>query len=239
MDAFVTIRLPALAAAAEADTDRKAPAQPVPVVTELSDEALMGCISEGDKEALGSLFRRYARLVRGAAYRILRDSSEADDLLQDVFLFIHSKSKLFDPSKSSARSWIVQVTYSRAIDRRRYLTSRQFYTRVDLADMIRERRDPALKDMLGSILDRTDAQKLFAALSENQRQTLMLFFFEGYTFDEIALKLGQTRGNIKNHYFRGLEKLRKLLQSAPTQFSSIIGCRISPRSRTLVANQTT
>jgi RNA polymerase sigma-70 factor, ECF subfamily len=221
VDAFVTIRLPALAAAAEVETDRKAPAQPVPVASELSDEALMGYISKGDKEALGSLFRRYARLVRGVAYRILQDPSEADDLLQDVFLFIHSKSKLFDPSKSSARSWIVQVTYSRAIDRRRYLLSRHFYTRVDLADMIREQRDPALKDMLGSILDRADAQKLFEALSENQRETLILFFFEGFTFDEIALKLGQTRGNIKNHYFRGLEKLRKLLPCVPQRNSAV------------------
>jgi len=221
VDAFLTFRLPGLAAAAEADTDRRALAQPVPVVRELSDEALMGCISEGDKEALGSLFRRYARLVRGVAYRILQDPSEADDLLQDVFLFIHAKSKLFDPSKSSARSWIVQVTYSRAIDRRRHLLSRHFYTRVDLADMIREQRDPALKDMLGSILDRADAQKLFEALSENQRQTLILFFFEGFTLDEIALKLGQTRGNIKNHYFRGLEKLRKLLQCVPQRNSAV------------------
>jgi RNA polymerase sigma-70 factor, ECF subfamily len=221
VDAFLTIRLPGLAAAAEAETERKTSAQSVAVTTEPSDEALMECLGTGDQTALSSLFRRYARLVRGVAYRILQDPSEADDLLQDVFLFIHSKSKLFDPSKSSARSWIVQVTYSRAIDRRRYLTSRQFYTRVDLADMIREQRDPALKDMLGSILERADAQKLFEALSENQRQTLLLFFFEGYTFDEIALKLGQTRGNIKNHYFRGLEKLRKLLQSVPQRNSAV------------------
>ena len=50
---------------------------------------------------------------------------------------------------------------------------------------------------------------MFDALSEAQRQTLRLYFFEGYTFEEIAAKLDQTRGNIKHHYFRGLEKLRK------------------------------
>jgi RNA polymerase sigma-70 factor (ECF subfamily) len=115
----------------------------------------------------------------------------------------------------------VQVTYSRAIDRRRYLLSRHFYTRVDLADVIREQRDPALGDVLGSIVAQADARKLFETLSENQRQTLQLFFFEGYTFDEIAVKLGQTRGNIKNHYFRGLEKLRKLLQCVPQRNSAV------------------
>ena len=54
-------------------------------------------------------------------------------------------------------------------------------------------------------------QRVFAALSENQRETLHLFFAEGYTFDEIATKLGQSRGNIKHHYFRALGRLRKAL----------------------------
>ena len=47
------------------------------------------------------------------------------------------------------------------------------------------------------------------ALTGDQRDTLTLHFFEGYTFDEIALKLGQSFGNIRNHYYRGLDKLRK------------------------------
>ncbi len=54
-------------------------------------------------------------------------------------------------------------------------------------------------------------EKVFSELSVNQRQTLLLFFIEGFTFEEIAEKFGQSRGNIKNHYFRGLEKLRKAL----------------------------
>ena len=63
--------------------------------------------------------------------RILGDS-EADDLLQEVFLVRPSQSSIFDPSKCRVRSWIVQMTYHRAIDRRRYLQSRHFYTRFDL-----------------------------------------------------------------------------------------------------------
>ena len=61
--------------------------------------------------------------------RILRDDSEAEDLLQDVFLFVHRNCTIFDSSKAAVRSWIVQITYHRAIDRRRYLNSRHFYTR--------------------------------------------------------------------------------------------------------------
>ncbi len=105
------------------------PAQP-------TDEALLLSTCRGDKEALGLLFQRHARLVRAVGYRILRDESEADDVLQEVFLFIYRKSDLFDPTKSSARSWIVQVAYHRAIDRRRYLDSRHFYSQVPFEEVV-------------------------------------------------------------------------------------------------------
>jgi RNA polymerase sigma-70 factor (ECF subfamily) len=185
-------------------------------LAEESDESLVTRICEGDKEALASLFRRYARLVRAVSYRVVRDTSEADDLVQDLFLLVHRDCKTFDSSKGSARFWILQMAYRRAISRRRYLTSRHFYTRLDLEGAESQLADPRTKD--GQLEDSIDArlgngslQKVFETLTENQRQTLCLFFIEGYTLDEIAAKLGQSRGNVKHHYFRGLEKLRKEL----------------------------
>src|SRR6185437_13563896 len=69
---------------------------------ELSDEFLLDQLSRGNQSALVLLFRRYARMVRSVAYRIIRDAAEADDLLQEVFLFIFRKSSLFDPERGSA-----------------------------------------------------------------------------------------------------------------------------------------
>jgi len=60
-------------------------------------------------------------------------------------------------------------------------------------------------------------QIAFRELSANPRDTIRLYFFEGYSFEEIATKLGQTRGNVKHHYFRGLEKLRRQVFFSPTQ----------------------
>ena len=73
--------------------------------SELSDAALMVRVCDGGTDALASLFRRYARLVRSVALRISQDGAEADDLLQEVFLFIQRQSGVFDSSKSSARSF--------------------------------------------------------------------------------------------------------------------------------------
>lgn len=178
----------------------------------------MASMSDGDKEALALLFRRYARIVRGVAYRVLRDPSEADDLLQDIFLLVNRLSKTFDSSKGSARFWILQMTHRRAISRRRYLTSRHFYSRLDLDDALEKigdgrnqlaPNDPAIERMIGQ----EALQETFKELSEDQQKTLRLFFFDGYTFEEIAAKLGQTPGNVSHHYYRGLEKLRRQMQA--------------------------
>lgn len=185
-----------------------------------SDEALMTRICEGDKEALGNLFHRYARLVRAVAFRILRDTSEADDLVQDVFVFIHRTCRRFDSSKATARSWVVQMTYQRAIDRPRYLMSRHFYSRADLDDSAIQLIDPATEPIGrepsgGDILGREVIHRVFESLPEYQRQILRLFFFEGYTFREIAAQRGEHLENVRHAYYRALEKLRKRLLEVP------------------------
>lgn len=179
---------------------------------EISDDLLLARIGGGDKESLACLFRRYARLVRAIGYRILKDDSEADDLVQDLFLFIHQKSSIFDSNKGSARSWIVQMAYQRAIDRRRYLDSRHFYTHLNVSDLGDELMGSTSRgryqESIEELLERVGLHGIFGVLSENQRQVLGLYLVDGYSFDEIAVKLHQTRGNVKNYYFRGLEKLR-------------------------------
>src|ERR1700678_1152620 len=174
---------------------------------EIPDEVLMARVGDGEEGALACLFHRYARLVRAVGYKILRDDSEADDLVQDVFLFIHQKSAVFDSFKSSARSWIVAMAYQRAIDRRRYLVSRHFYTQVDLEDVRDELSSPRTmarryENSIEEVLGRIGLRKVFGVLSEVQRQTLGLHLLDGYTFEEIAARLEQTRGNVKHHYFR-------------------------------------
>ena len=68
-------------------------------------------ICQESREALAILFRRYSRVVRGVAYCILRDASEADDLLQDIFILIHRRCRTFDSAKGSAQFWILQMAY--------------------------------------------------------------------------------------------------------------------------------
>ena len=171
-----------------------------------SDEVLLAAVKESNRNALAILFRRHAKVVRSVAVRILRDEGEADDLVQELFLFLFRKASIFDPSKSSGESWIIQMAYHRAIDRRRYLGARHHYT----AQEFHEQQVPVSNGQLS--LDGIDAaallDKLRGELSAEQQQTLELHLFEGYSFHEIAERTGQTFGNVRNHYYRGLERLR-------------------------------
>jgi RNA polymerase sigma-70 factor, ECF subfamily len=116
----------------------------------------------------------------------------------------------------------VQIAHRRAISRHRYLSSRHFYQQVDVDNLGSELQDPQaaniqhgnpIEDLFGEVW----FQGVFAKLSLNQRETLRLHFIEDYSFAEIAARLGQSRGNIKHHYFRGLEKLRKQLFAGKLQ----------------------
>jgi len=220
VDSSVTIRLPALVNPKRGELDGGVCVSSEALPPEASDETLLALVCEGNKEALSSLFSRYARIVRGVAYRLLRDTSEADDLLQDVFLLVHRLCGRFDRSKGSARFWILQMTYRRAISRWRYLNSRQFYTRLSLNQDANQlamgrQKSGCHDDSMTAAVERKEVlQRGLAKLSEHQRQTLHLFFFEGYTFEEIASKLGQTVGNTRNHYYRGLDRLRKQISAS-------------------------
>jgi len=147
--------------------------------------------------------------------RILRNDAEADDLVQEVFLYIHRKSTLFDSLKSSARSWIFQIAYTQAFLRRRQLKALGYYA-SGIADKLSEIE---LGESSGADYDRTVEglfgrngwRKILDALTREQQETLKLHFFEGYTFSEIAEKLGQSYANVRNHHYRALEKLRRHL----------------------------
>jgi len=176
----------------------------------VSDEEVLGRLRGGDSTALNLLFERYGRIALGIALRILRDSGEAEDIVQDSFLYIYQKAALFDPLKGNARSWIIHIVYHRAFDRRGYLSRRGFYGGTDgnsAEDAVLGTTD--LDREVGSKLNRERLEQAFAQLEERQRRTLELFYFEGLDLREISEVLGEPLGNIRHHYYRGLQKLRK------------------------------
>lgn len=208
MNTFFTARLVPLPLALKCGAKEGANS----AVDSVTDEALLALLQVGDQEALGCLFQRYVRVVHNVSARILRDATEAEDLVQDLFLFIQRKCAIFDSSKSTARSWIVQMAYHRAIERRRHLAHRRFYSQVELgrhaAPLVGTPTTEADYSP-EAVFGRNGLDRVLEALSEDQRETLRLHFFEGYSLAEIAHKLEQPFGNVRHHYYRALDTLRK------------------------------
>jgi RNA polymerase sigma-70 factor (ECF subfamily) len=212
---FPTARFPALPLPRERSAGVPASAGRELTSAEVLDESLIGQIRAGDREALAVFFRRYARLVHGIGRRVLRDSAEAEDFVQDIFLYIHRKAGLYDSARGSVRTWIVQTSYYRALVRRAQLASRQYYGCVDL----REEEAEQLADHSAPVYDRSGEglfgrdrwRELRSCLTDEQWETLRLHFYEGHTFAEIANRRNETIGNVRHHFYRGLDRLRKYL----------------------------
>jgi RNA polymerase sigma-70 factor (ECF subfamily) len=212
MSWITTTRFPVFPAGRERLTGEASLSADSQDLADTSDEVLLSLCGNGDQGALTVLFRRYYRLLRVVCVRILRDEAEADDLVQDVFLSLRHQAQIYDNSKSSGRSWIVQMAYRRALSRRRYLSVRGHYKKTDpetsfsdTGRLDRVRYDSSIEALLG----RERVRKILAELTAEQYRTLRLHFYEGYTLLEISRKLGQSLGNIRHHYYRGLEKFRK------------------------------
>ena len=213
MSSFTTSRFPAMSIGQASEIAGEGLSTDTHESSETADEILITCVQKGDREALALLFRRYARPVKNIGQRILRDKTEADDLIQEVFLYIHRKSELFDGTKGTARSWILQVAYTQAFMRRRQSIAGGFYTSVIMDNVAEDshRRAPGAHydHTVEGLFGISGWKKVWDSFTECQRETLRLHFYEGCTFTEIAERLGQSYVNIRHHYYRGLEKLRK------------------------------
>lgn len=189
---------------------------------EMSDEELMTLLVTGDSKALEILFGRHSKLVFSIALRVLRDAGEAEEIVQECFLYIYRKAPAFEPSKGSAKVWIVQVAYSRARDRKAHLSRRGYYVHKDIESPELEDTIARLENAENAIEARLDFGRLqcaFDDLTAVQRQTLELYYFEEMGLKEISQRLHEPFGNVRHHFYRGLERLRKssVVQSARNQ----------------------
>src|SRR5215467_4852425 len=145
------------------------------------DEELMELIKSGDHDAFAELFERYYRLVLSIAVRILRNRTEAEDLMQDVFFEIYRKGDNFDPARGSAKSWIMRFAYSRSLNRLEYLTSRHFYNAPAITDYISQDSQtvPTWHGLTADEWSKIVNEGL-ATLNEKQRDTLYLACTKGH-----------------------------------------------------------
>ncbi|HEY0004781.1 MAG TPA: sigma-70 family RNA polymerase sigma factor [Pyrinomonadaceae bacterium] len=176
-----------------------------------SDVELLHAVQSGDEEALARLYDRYRLILFGLILRILNSRTEAEDVLQEVFLQVWQRARQFDETRGRPFTWLVTLARSRAIDRLRALGSRE-RTATEAAregeasEMVSDAVDDAIRSERGQ-----QVRSALSELPEEQQRTLTLAYFEGLTQTEIAERLGTPLGTVKTRMRSGMMRLRELL----------------------------
>jgi RNA polymerase sigma-70 factor, ECF subfamily len=184
-----------------------------PELQPLSDESVMQEVQMQNGDALAILFDRYYNVVISIALKILHDRAEAEDVLQVIFLEVYQKATQYDPARGRFYSWLMQLTYSRTISRRNYLIVRQFYAHFPVEDL--SDFDHGANNLYSQPPQecRRFVHQALALLTDAQKRAIEMYHFEGLTFWEIAERTNQSYPSVRNHYYRGVGRLRHYLKS--------------------------
>jgi RNA polymerase sigma-70 factor (ECF subfamily) len=177
------------------------------------DSGLMARVRQRDTAALRTLYDRHSSMVHGLGLRILRDPTEAEDLVQDVFLHLWRRAELFDGERGQFVGWLVSLTRNRAIDRLRARRTRERkgdeYGAEVAADPAPRVADPNETAYVAELRDAVT--RALAVLPEPQRTALELAYFGGLSHSEIAEQLAAPLGTVKARIRQGMIRLRDLL----------------------------
>jgi len=164
----------------------------------------------GDETALEELYRRSSSKLFGVILRILRDRSEAEEVLQEVFVTIWRRAGSYEPSKGSALTWLAAIARNRAIDRLRARKDRA--APIEDAVALPDPTPPA-----ADLLEADDRYRKLAlcleGLEPRTAAAIRQAFFDGYTYEALAQKTDTPLGTMKSRIRRGLMALRSCMDT--------------------------
>jgi RNA polymerase sigma-70 factor (ECF subfamily) len=168
-------------------------------------------VAGGDRAALRLVYDATAAKLFGVCLRILKDRSEAEDVLQDVYLNIWRKAAAFDETRASPITWLVAIARNRAIDRLRARGAARLSEPVEAAEAV---PDPG--PLAAEALEiAQEHERLYGCLDELEArasQAIRAAFLDGLTYEALAEREGVPLGTMKSWIRRGLAKLRECLE---------------------------
>jgi RNA polymerase sigma-70 factor, ECF subfamily len=198
------------------ESDEVEPAIPIPPEpTGPTDVDLMRRIQDEDADALALLYDRYNGIVKALILRVIHNETEADDLLQEVFMEIWNQARNFSAEKGKPLGWMVTLARRRAIDA---LRKRQAYNRAEERLQLEVEQQPGAwaQNVTEKEIQSGDTRllmnKVINALPEAQRKTIELAFFYGMSQREIAANTNTPLGTVKTRLELGLKKIYDALK---------------------------
>jgi RNA polymerase sigma-70 factor (ECF subfamily) len=180
---------------------------------ETVDRDLMSRVAARDGVAFARLFEVHGPMTLGVLLRILGRRSEAEEVLQEVFLQVWMQADRYDEVRSTPRGWILMLARSRALDRLRRRDSLRRREEAAGLESSGEAIPPMGTERLETLERRHQVTSALGALSPDQRRCIELAFFEGLTHTQIAARLEAPLGTIKSRILLGMNKLRQALSA--------------------------
>lgn len=168
-------------------------------------------MSRGDSSALAQLYDRYSGSMLALAQRIVGRGAEAEDVIHDVFLEAWRHAADYDSTRGSVKSWLLLRTRSRALDVQKSARVSKQASGLDDA-WLAELGDLSRDTAAGA--DQMRIRKVLVALPLEQREVLLLGYFEGLSSSEIAERVGVPIGTVKSRVAAALSALRGALSDS-------------------------
>ena len=170
----------------------------------------MAALAAGDLAALAALYDRYGRLAYALAYRILGESTGAEDVVHDAFLSAWRGAATYRRERGNARGWLLSIVHHRAIDVLRRTTA---FRPAPLEAAETKASDEDTAASAERNVEQQGVRRALLDLPEAQRRTIELAYFGGYTHVELAELMGVPLGTVKGRMRIGLQKMRRALEA--------------------------
>jgi len=175
-----------------------------------ADIALIDRIVARDETAVGALYDRHSRLLFGLILRIIRDRSEAEEILQEVFVLVWTRAETYNVSLGPPAAWLVRIARNRAIDRLRANSVR--------VRAVESAPEPPPSENPESQASASEQQRAVAraleSLPADQRVLIEQAYFLGLTQSELAERFKLPLGTVKTRIRTGMLALRERLSQA-------------------------
>jgi len=175
-----------------------------------SAEALLVAVGRGSEAAFEQLYAMIAGPVFGVVRQVVRDVAQSEEVTQEVLVELWRTAARFDPAKGSALTWALTVAHRRAVDRVRSAQAR--VAREERVGAMSGQRDyDEVSEAVTARLERAQIRRCLSTLTELQRESIVLAYYGGRTYPEVATLLDTPLGTVKTRLRDGLIRLRDCL----------------------------
>lgn len=181
------------------------------------DAALLRRVASGDHRAFTALYGHLVEVAHRLARRVVTDTALAEEVTQEAFLTVWLKAATYDPSRGSARAWILTITHRRAVDAVRLEESNRNRLRRSASLTVDRAYDVVVERiLLRAAAESADIEvtRALAALTPLQREAIELAYFDGLTHAEVALLLDVPLSTAKTRMRDGLTRLAIEIRAA-------------------------